>query len=193
MIFFVPARNNVGINALVDGDLRLGRTKVFDKTIITPVAISENGYIAIYNAGGRRRHSTAIPFWFRGETVQESLAVIHVNSIIGIELHIDNKSGLGGAVLGGLIAGGGGMIVGQSYASKKIKCIDLIFKVNDFDSPKIVVPLHNIEGGIARFGIDIGPIFIPLLLTGKGADKKAIDEAYELVSQLEMIIGAKIT
>jgi hypothetical protein len=81
---------------------------------MSQIAISEEGYVGIYQAEHRR---SSIPNSFLSslipklEWVPESLIVLHVNQITGYELLIDNKSGLGGAIASGLLFGGGGAVV----------------------------------------------------------------------------------
>jgi len=138
---FIPSKSNEGINALANRDSRLGQIKVFDKAIMTHMAISENGYIGIHQPAGKK----IVPNFPIAKKVDvvEALTIIHISNVNEFDLVVDNRSGLGGAILGGLIAGGGGMVVGQAISGNKAKSIDLQIKTSDFNNPLIVVPLYR--------------------------------------------------
>jgi len=185
---FYPAKTNVGITPLVSQDARLGQVKIFDKTIMTPIAVSESGYIAIYQAGGRKALPTFLIPKF--EEVPEMLNVIHINEVIGVDLLIDNKSGLGAAILGGLIGGAGGMIAGQAISRSKVKSIDLQIKTNDFNNPQILVPIFRAE----TFGSVMGGSFSYVGAIGRAFTRATPQqreaEILELMSQLDNIRNA---
>jgi len=138
------SNTNEGFRALLARDPRLGQVKVFDQEISTFVAISESGYIAIYQPGGKLipPSGLALPFGKR-EIVPESITVLNVSDITGFDVLIENKSGLGGALLGAFLAGDGGMVVGQAISSKNPKAIDLLVKTKDFNNPQVIVPLFR--------------------------------------------------
>ncbi|MCL2571093.1 MAG: SHOCT domain-containing protein [Defluviitaleaceae bacterium] len=182
MSYFTPAKNNVGILTLANNDSRLGQVKVFDKAIMTPIAISENGYIAIYQAGGRKALPTFLIPKF--EEVPEMLNAIHISDVNSVDLLTDNKSGLGGAVLGGLIAGGGGMVVGQALSSGKIKSIDLQIKTSDFNNPQIIVPLYRAETVMSALAKDPFSVISKAI---KNNLQQREAEIMELMSQLDNI------
>ena len=185
---FFPGKNNVGVNTLISNDSRLGRVKVFGEEILTPVAISENGYIAIYQAGGSYRR-TPLQFalaGFKNIKVEESLTVIHASSIVEVDLLIDQVSGIGGAVVGGLLAGGAGAIIGQSIGSNKTKSIDLKIVTTDFDNPQIIVPLHDKDVEI-RMEKGLKSVLGTIAKGSKHLANKRAEEAQQLLGQLDSI------
>ena len=157
----LPTYNNVGALALIQKDTRLGQVKIFDKAILTSIAISENGYIGIYQPGMTakeaelkelRSTSAFNPKWIinsftkKYEDVPEKLTVIHISNVTEIDLLVDNKSGLGGAITGGLLFGDGGAVVGAMLSQDKEKSIDLQIRTNDFQNPQIIIPLYRADG-----------------------------------------------
>ena len=191
MAEFIPAKTNAGIAALANSDSRMGQVRVFDKAIMTPMVISENGYIGIYQAGGKRGIKGIIPKY---EDVPETLTIIHISKVNEFDLIVDNKSGLGGAILGGLIAGGGGMVVGQAISSGKAKSIDLQIKTSDFNNPQIIVPLYRPESTTGTVLSSSRPsLALGKSLLGKatgavtGLAKQREQEIQELLSQLDNI------
>ena len=184
MAEFHLSRTNEGITALANNDTRLGQVRVFDKTILTHMAVSENGYIGIYQPGGENVAPTAIPFKFKREDVPESLQIIHISMVNEFDVVVDNQSGLGGAILGGLVAGGAGMIVGQALSSGKAKSIDLQIKTSDFNNPQILVSLFRAE----TFGSVLGTTPSQLLTILKRATpQQREEEILELMSQIDNI------
>jgi len=184
---FVMAKTNAGIRTLAGKDSRLGQVKVFDKTIATPMAVSENGFIGIYQAGGQKRIPGLLP---KFEDVPETLTVIHISDVNEFDLIVDNKSGLGGAILGGLIAGDGGMIVGQAISGGKAKSIDLQIKTRDFKNPQIIVPLYRHESliGVLNPSASITKaIFGKVTSAATGEAKQREQEIQELLSQLDNV------
>ena len=140
---FIPSKSNVGILSLVNADPRFGQVRVYDEFIVTPIAMSESGYIAIYQPGGRMQTKGALGGLIpKFEEVAESLDVLHISNIIGIDLLVENKSGLGGALLGSLVSDGF-TVVGYALDSKSEKSIDLQIKTTDFNRPQVIVPLHR--------------------------------------------------
>ncbi len=121
----------VAFDSLVMQDNRFGQVRKFDRVIMTPIAISESGHIGIYQKEESRLAKRG--FWKNEmEVIPEHLIVLHISEVTGVELVVDNKSGLGGAIVGGLIFGGGGAVVGQAISSGKAKSIDLQIKTSDF-------------------------------------------------------------
>jgi len=185
-----------GFNELVVQDTRLGNAKLFNKAIITPIAVSESGYIGIYIAAhwkqaesSSRLKAALIP---KHEEVSEELIVVHISDVTGFDLAVDKKSGLGGAILGGLIAGGGGMVVGQAMQSGKAKAIDLLINTNNFNNPQIVVPLYRHESVTVATATSSSPLTaLGKSLYGKaagaatGSAKIREQEIQELMSQLD--------
>jgi len=125
-------------NALVKQDKRLGNVRIFDKAIESPIAVSEDGHLGIY-----QKASIKSTGFLKFENIPESLTILHISSVNGVELLVKKKSGLVEAVAGGLIFGDGGAVVGQAIASKKTKRIDLQIKTKDFHNPQVVVPLYQ--------------------------------------------------
>ena len=181
---FVPARNNEGFQALISRDSRLGQVKVFDKAIATPVAVSESGYLAIYQPGGRKQvRGGLIPKY---EEIHETLIILHFNMVTGYDLIVDNKSGLGGAIAGAAVGslfgmGGGGAVVGQSISSGKAKKIDLQIKTTDFNNPQVIVNLYD-----ANNADPFKSMFNAV--TGKGQQRS--DEIQELLSQFDNLYNS---
>ena len=143
---FWHTKSNERFQALLSRDWRFGqvKVKVFDKAIMTPVAVSESGYVAIYQPGGKKEIKTWI--FPRYEEVPETLVVLHFSMIIGYELIVDSKSGVGEAVAGAAVGsiyglGSEGAAMGQAISSGKVKSIDLQIKTTDFNNPQIIVKL----------------------------------------------------
>ena len=193
--------NNAGILALTQQDSRFGITKIFDKTILTSIAISENGYIGVYQPGMTARevagkvHRTTNPLnpsWIvnaftKHEDIPEKLTVVHISDVIGFDLLIENKSGLGGAIVGALIADGAGAIVGQSIGSNTPKSIELLIKTKNFNNPQLIVPLYRPEEN-RDYGRPLtGMLFGAVKNAATGAMQQRKDEIQELLSQLDNI------
>ena len=124
---------NVGIAALAQQDGRFGNVKLFDQ-IETPIAISESGYIGIYEPAHKKviKNGLLGPVY---EDVPETLTVLQISMINSIDLLADSKSGLGGALVGGLLFGGGGAVAGAMVSGGKVNRMDLQIKTKDFDNP----------------------------------------------------------
>jgi hypothetical protein len=114
----------VAANSL-ESDSRLKGAKIFKQMIQTPMAITESGNIGISYP------STKI------------VKVFNIKDVNGFELNIDGKNvaNIGGAITGGLLFGGVGALVGSSANKQKITKIELMFKLNDFNNPTVLVPL----------------------------------------------------
>ena len=193
MSIFHPSKANVGIDALITSDQRLGQVKVFKEQVMTHIAISDQGYIAIYQPGGKRSATNLIESinrGFKSEIVEESLNAIHISTVVAFDLLIDNKSGLGSAALGGLIAGGAGAIIGHAMGSSKTKRIDLQIKTNDFANPQILVPLY--DSADRKNDIYSTPIWGGLFKALAGKDQKRDNEIQELMVQLDNLHHAYI-
>jgi hypothetical protein len=199
-----PATINVGIAALVQQDARFGQVKLFDKLIITPIAISESGHIGNYKPGMTAQQARAAqsqatnPLNMVGafknmaqkyEDIPEELTVIHISDVNSIELLIDKKSGLGGAIAGGLLFGDGGAVVGAMMSKDKSKSIDLQIRTKDFNNPQVIVPLFRAESmmsatsSFAKMGKLIGN-------AAAGGAKERAREIQELMSQLDSLLQA---
>jgi hypothetical protein len=151
------------IEAVCSQDARLQNAKIFHRAILTPIAMSEDGYI--------------------GVNPSKEVEVIHINDVIEYSLEVDNpksdnilgkvgKSALAGGAIGGAlgaIAGSGsgsiygprnsggvaiggallgagiGALIGSGGRKNHVKRIDLVFKLNDFNHPLISVPLFKEE------------------------------------------------
>ena len=173
-----------GFPALLSRDSRLEQVKIFDKVIQTPVAVSQNGYVAIYQPGGKKQVG-----FLKFEDIPEALIVLHFSEIIDYDLIVDNKSGLGGAVLGAVAGGlfgvgGGGAVVGQAIGSGKAKSIDLQIKTTDFNNPQVVVSLYRAHSGTKN------DPWSSLFKAVTGEEKKRKDEIQELISQFDNLYHA---
>jgi hypothetical protein len=106
-------------------DEKLKGAKLFKQMINTPIAINEDGNIGIVNP-----------------TTKE-IKVFNMKDVNGFEVIVDGKNvaNIGGAIAGGLLFGGIGAIVGGNVKKEKINTINLLFKINDFNTPTINVPL----------------------------------------------------
>ena len=184
----VSQKGNEGCRKLVSRDSRFGQVKVFDKAIMTAIAISENGYIGIYQPGGRRRMPGLIAGF---EDVPEELTVLHISSIHERDLIVDNKSGIGAAIVGGLLFDGAGAIIGQRISSGKAKSIDLQLKTTDFNNPQVVIPLYRAETVESVALGSFGPwnaIGRSLAGAVKGTGQQRKEEIQELMSQLDNLL-----
>ena len=120
--------------------------------LFTPIAISENGYIAIYYP--------YVPYKkFRlGDIIPEQperIDVLHISQIIDFDLDIDGiekttvSGGLGGALIGGLLGGAVGAVIGSAATSGNVTTettingVDLVIKTKDFSNPEVRVKLWN--------------------------------------------------
>ena len=110
-------------------DERLPNAQIFNESIETPVAISENGNIGIM------------------DPKTSSISTIHIKDINGFEIIIDDKktSNVTAAAMGTLLFGGIGGIIGAGMKKEKITKIDLLLKTNDPNNPIIGIPLSKIE------------------------------------------------
>jgi hypothetical protein len=192
MSSFLPASNNRGVIALTNEDSRFGQVKIFDKVIMTPIAVSESGHIGIYQAAGRMQVRGGM--FPKSEDIPEKLTVIHISEVTDFDLVVDNKSGIGGAVLGGLLFDGAGAVVGHSISSGTAKSIDLQIKTTNFNNPQIVVPLfrsghHENSTFVALLG-PIGSIGKSLVKTATGTGQQRKQEIQELMSQLDNLYQA---
>ena len=124
--------------------------------LYTEIAVSEDGYIAIYHpyipeetvGYGFGQKKT-----FPGQ--QEWLQILHISQINDIDVDIDGteitsvSGGLGGAIVGGLLGGAVGAVIGSAATSGKVssdttyEAVTLIFETKDFNNPRIEVPLYH--------------------------------------------------
>lgn len=176
---------NEGFEVLVSRDTRLtqmGQVKVFDKAIATPIAVTQTGYVAIYQPAGKKQIKGGLLPKF--EDVPETLIVLHFDQITDYDLLVDNKSGMGGALAGAAVGsifglGGGGAVVGQAIGSGKAKSIDLQIKTTDFNNPQIIVPLFPTSTEKAA-----GP-WSGMVNAVTGSPQKRKEEIQELLSQFD--------
>jgi len=174
---------NVGVAALVKQDERFGDVKLFNKFIETPVAVSESGFIGIYQPAHKKQVKPPALGGLKPavyEDVPEELTVIHISQVNGFELLVDKKKGVGGAIAGGLLFGGGGAIVGQTLSRDKAKSIDLQIKTSDFQHPQIVVPLYRYENAISGSMLKS--------MNNSMNSKQREQEIQELVSSLDNLL-----
>jgi len=138
-----------------------GRAKVFREFIATPISISENGEIGVYDA------------------VTAKTTVVNIKDIRGFELMEDGKNvaDIGGAIVGGLLFGRVGAIIGGSVKNKMITKMDLVLKVDDFSKPSINIQLYRSDGKKDDFG---GYVPSPPI-------DKVNEEVKELMNTLEFV------
>lgn len=141
-LIFIFAIIALGIYVLVHGkseakkalvaDERLVNAKIFHRLIMTPVAISEEGWIGIGH-------------YFNGHMPD----IIHIKDITGFELIVNDKNvpNIGGAIVGGLCFGGVGALIG-STPKKEVVNAKLLLKLDDFHHPTREVPLLHNGGSI---------------------------------------------
>ena len=121
-----------------------------------PIAISESGNIAIYHP--HIPEETIKISTFKKATFpeeQERLEILHISQINDIDIDVDGtettivSGGLGGALVGGLLGGTLGAVIGSAATSGKVtsettyKAVNLIISTNDFNNPRIEVPLFR--------------------------------------------------
>ena len=124
--------------------------------LFTQIAVSDNGYIAIYYPYEPEIQKSAMKgTTFRSEQ-QERLELLHISQIISFDLECDDQTkvsgGAGGAVAGALIGGlfgfsGAGAVIGSSATSGKIKQnvndITLVLNTKDFNNSRVEVLLYK--------------------------------------------------
>ena len=130
--------------------------------LFTQVAVSENGYIAIYYPHEPERKAKIGVF--KTSIVpeqQERLELFHVSQINDFDIEIDGdetthvSGGAGGAVVGGLLGGALGAVIGSSLTSgtvtsnTTINGISLIINTKDFNNPRVETLLYK---RISRIG-----------------------------------------
>jgi len=121
--------------------------------LATDILVSPNGYIGIYYPW-----QLAAPksFLYDAEAEQqEHLEVFHISQISRVTLDVQEetemkqKKGLGGAVVGGMLGGATGAVIGSAATGGKIKQttklkgIDLVLDVKDFDNPRRIFKLYE--------------------------------------------------
>jgi len=117
-----------------------GTCKIFEG-MYTDVAISSSGYIGFYRPAITGMKKMDQPEYFE---------VLHASQINDFDLDVDEdtkvSSGLGGAIIGGLIGGGTGAVIGSAATGGKVKNsvrgIDLILNTKDFHNPRRIIPLY---------------------------------------------------
>jgi hypothetical protein len=176
-------------------DPRFGQVKVFSHAIMTPMAVSESGYIGIYTPPQKKavmvKPGGLLSYpKYEEEEGPEEFAVLHINQVSGFKLITDNKSGLGAAVAGGLLFGTGGAVVGQAISSGKAKSIDLQIKMNDFQNPQIVVPLYRAEGAGNTLLNPLGVLGKSVNSAMVGGTQRRTQEIQELMSSLDNLLQA---
>jgi hypothetical protein len=159
------------IEVVCSQDARLQNAKIFHRAILTPIAMSEDGYIGI------QLSSTDLRIFHIKDVIKYDLKVDNLNSpgngagtilktalpgaaIGGILGGLNDFTsggdlgngprtsggGIGGLLIGGLLGAGIGALIGSGGRKNHVKRIDLVFKLNDFKHPLISVPLFKEEG-----------------------------------------------
>ena len=122
----------------------------------TEIAVSEDGYIAIYHP---HIPEQKVDDWSWKKEIlpeqQEWLEILHISQINDIDIDVDGtettsvSGGLGGAVVGGLLGGAVGAVIGAAATSGSVtsnttcEAVSLIFHTKDFNNPRIEVPLYR--------------------------------------------------
>ena len=132
--------------------------KLFGK-LYYDIAVSENGWIGIYKPYVPAIRESKYRVVTNDEEY-ESFDVIHISQIIDFDIEVDEetetaikqKSGLGGAIVGGLIGGTTGALIGGAASrggkakveqTTTLNGIDLIINTSDFNNPRLVVPIYR--------------------------------------------------
>lgn len=137
----------------------LTNIKHFDG-LFTQIAISENGYLAIYypyEPAIKNINKTGL-LSLKFDTFpeqKEKLEIFHISQIIDFDIDVEGdektsvSSGFGGALIGGLLGGATGAIIGSAATSGSIDTtttitgVNLILQTKDFNNPRIEVRLFN--------------------------------------------------
>jgi len=178
--------------------------KIFEG-LFTDVAVSESGYLGFYRP--------SVPSMGRKLPEQpEYYELLHVSQINDIDIDADEdlkvSSGLGGAIVGGLIGGGTGAVIGSAATGGKAKNIineiDLIVNTKDFQNPRRIIPLYKglFTGDQSVTQINAPPSYIklvpkkfaftssPLYKSPYNSGKPPIDRITELTSAIHQIMAA---
>lgn len=126
--------------------------KYFDG-LATDILVSPNGYIGIYYPWRPAVQKGFLQL--EAPEQEEHLEVFHISQISRVALDVQEetqmkqKKGLGGAVVGGVLGGATGAVIGSAVTGGKIKQttklkgIDLVLDVKDFDNPRRVFKLWD--------------------------------------------------
>lgn len=150
----INMKNKKDTSQNLSNDERLKGAKIFKEWIDTPMAVTENGNIGLINVSTKE------------------IKVFNIKDVNGFEVIVDGKNvaNIGGAIAGGLLFGGIGALIGSSAKKEKINTINLLFKINDFNTPTITVPL--LTSGTKK---------------GSMVDQQLQKEITELTSTLEVV------
>jgi hypothetical protein len=109
----------------LEADAALIGAKVFKPDFFTTITVSEEGAIRVIDSSAHKTEDFSL------------------KDVSGFEVIVDGQSAVnvGGAVVGGLLFGGIGAIIGSGAKKEKIKSVDFLFKMNDFNRPTIRVSL----------------------------------------------------
>ena len=119
--------------------------------LYTEIAVSQDGYIAIYHPymPEEKVYKEIYP------EQQERLEVLHISQINDIDIDVDGtettivSGGLGGALVGGLLGGALGAVIGSAATSGAVtsnttyEAVTLIINTKDFNNPRIEIPLYH--------------------------------------------------
>ena len=125
--------------------------------LYTEIAVSQDGYIAIYHPYIPEER-VIVGNFYKKETFpeeQEWLEILHISQINDIDIDVDGtettivSGGLGGALVGGFLGGTLGAVIGSAATSGNVtsnttyNAVNLIIETNDFNNPRIEVPLYH--------------------------------------------------
>jgi len=144
-----------GYHGLLAANDLAQNVKHFD-ALFTQIAVSENGYIAIYYPWEPEVQKSA----WKGTTFcpeqQERLEIIHISQVNSFDIEAADQTkvggGAGGAVAGALIGGifgfsGAGAVIGSSASSGKVTNnlteVTLVINTKDFNNPRVEVSLYK--------------------------------------------------
>jgi len=139
-----------GYNNLLASNGLVNNVKHFD-ALFTPIAVSENGYLAVYYPYIPERIQKTSAFSKITVPEQpERLEVLHISQINDFDIEYTEdtkvKSGAGGALAGALLGGVAGAIIGGALTSGvkgTITDISLVINTNDFNKPRMEVSIYR--------------------------------------------------
>lgn len=122
--------------------------------------------------------------------------VVHFNKIMSVEVIEDNKTlsskssirTIGGAIVGGVIAGGAGAVVGglsgDSTNKKKVSAINVIIKIRDVNNPNLIIRCFDAQSMCSTKEIKPDGIFGDLY-------KQGVSHANRIADMISIIIDAE--
>ena len=124
--------------------------------LFTQIAVSEDGYIAVYYPHEpAREQKTGVFSKVNVPEQPERLEVLHISQINDFDIEVDGEEtthvsgGAGGAIVGGLLGGALGAVIGSSLTSGAITSntvieeITLVINTKNFNNPCMEVVLYR--------------------------------------------------